>query len=554
MTVHSIFKDPYVHTLQGFCDLIEYAVANSLNIQRILECPNMRLWWLSIEAEVREFRRVNAGFFEHQVAETIAQTIIPAFTGEVHVAPEEHQERWGRRRRAMDYEPNALPARGIVPVADDVLDVPLSSCDPASFIAMLAHLDDYTSATQPAKVTVVPPVNPVLPVEELISDNPIGNFVDALIDLLAHSPSYYKLCLHVPTRTMSVPNAMHIAMRHAYLDELRAYKERPNAATGRGCVSYDVFPGQLYEDINLIEDQPLTTHPFMARAKVSRKSLTMHPYIGATDTGIQSHIKEGLQRFSCGLLKDFEYVRSVSVQDNELRFMSAVTGSAIAACAIRNPRLFADKKRFEGADLDIAIEVPCGGVPHDRSMETALEIFDALAAAHFAIMKKSQPRLRLERVATENKHKWAVVGGKIACEMYHVQDLPFTIRKFHLGQVRAWWGVRDVDDEEPSLHVYPSFLMAAFTRLSPDVRWTSCNVDIRNVILKYLYRGFGVVLMAADSLNLRQYAKSLEWPALTRHRSTGVNFHFFAQLCQIHVSQNAYRSFISMKGVKQVVF
>jgi len=231
MTAHSIFHDPYVHTLQGFCDLIEYAVANSLNIQRILECPNMRLWWLSIEAEVREFRRVNAGFFEHQAVELevssgVAQTVIPAFTGEVPAAPEaaEAMNRW--TRRAMDYEPHALPARGIVPKADDVLDVPLSSCEPASFIAMLANLDDYTSATQVAEVTVVPPANPILLVEELISDNPIGNFVDTLIDLLAHSPSYYKLCLHAPTRTMSVPNAMHIAMRHAYLDELRAYKAK----------------------------------------------------------------------------------------------------------------------------------------------------------------------------------------------------------------------------------------------------------------------------------------------------------------------------------------
>jgi hypothetical protein len=109
-------------------------------------------------------------------------------------------------------------------------------------------------------------------------------------------------------------------------------------------------------------------------------------------------------------------------------------------------------------------------------------------------------------VDTENKYKWKITGLPREIDIFQVNSIPGVVVKFHMPCVRAWYNGNTVVG-------FPSFISAAMSGLNSDIRWVSCNKDIRDVLLKYYQRGFGFLLNPAEKTSMRDYMNnSPKWP------------------------------------------
>ncbi len=145
----------------------------------------------------------------------------------------------------------------------------------------------------------------------------------------------------------------------------------------------------------------------------------------------------------------------------------------------------------EYTDIDIMVEAV------DEEFDAiAKEIFEAVVAAADETNTLSKPALNY--VVTENKYKYTITGLKREFDIFSVNSIPGVIVKFHVGEVRAWYDGNNV-------YCFPSFISAAATGISPDVRWISCNKDPRAILYKYMQRGFGCFLGLDDRKYMEDY-------------------------------------------------
>lgn len=229
---------------------------------------------------------------------------------------------------------------------------------------------------------------------------------------------------------------------------------------------------------------------------------------------------------------------------------TAVCGSIIPACAIRNPlegnfgqfedyieeyypsnpeygpnkkvihksidpvpEMFILEKDPEASEDDSDEEeqpqqYPTSYTDIDMMIETNHEEeFDRLAQQHFEVIQRnSTRRLEMHRVDTENRYKYKITGLPREIDIFMVSSIPGTIVKFHLGCVRAWYDGNGV-------LAFPSFVTAGMTGLNVDMRWVSCNKDLRDIVLKYYQRGFGFLCNYTDRLSLIAHMNaSSAWP------------------------------------------
>jgi hypothetical protein len=140
-----------------------------------------------------------------------------------------------------------------------------------------------------------------------------------------------------------------------------------------------------------------------------------------------------------------------------------------------------------------------------------LDDFDKVCESHLAAIRSTLPEEQREKVymkmfMTENKYRYKIYGLPRSIELFCVNSIPGVIAKFHLACVRAWW-----DGEQ--LHMFPSFVTAAMTSVCHDLRWTSCNKDLRDIVLKYYQRGFSIILNKREIENLRDFvSNNAKWP------------------------------------------
>jgi len=151
----------------------------------------------------------------------------------------------------------------------------------------------------------------------------------------------------------------------------------------------------------------------------------------------------------------------------------------------------------------------------DLMVETEdFEIFDMVAQSHFEAIRESvsvmyRDRVYMKMLLTENKYKYKIYGLPRCVEIFMVGSIPGTISKFHLAPVRAWW---DGDD----LHMLPTFVTAAMTSVSYDMRWISCAKDLRDIVLKYFQRGFAPMINKDECRNILAYLNATpKWPTWT---------------------------------------
>ena len=134
----------------------------------------------------------------------------------------------------------------------------------------------------------------------------------------------------------------------------------------------------------------------------------------------------------------------------------------------------------------------------DLAVECAFDDFDKSVELIFAEIKINNPYAVLCKKKTENKHKYIVKGIPRYIDIFHVASISHVVSKFHLDCVRAWF-------DGITIHCFPTFICAANTSMCSDIRWVSNQKDLRDVIMKYHYRGFGTYINATDLSNLQTY-------------------------------------------------
>jgi hypothetical protein len=229
---------------------------------------------------------------------------------------------------------------------------------------------------------------------------------------------------------------------------------------------------------------------------------------------------------------------------------TALCGSTITACLIKNPlkkyfENFSDyineyypkfpdnipkkktrkniKKRSLIVDEDEEIscnisEIEGTFTDIDIMIETlTMEEFDKIVKKHFEVihmnvisgkLTKHLRNIELVKINTENKYKYRITGLPREVEFFHVNSIPGVINKFHLGCVRAYFTGTEI-------FMFPTFITAAYMGLNVDMRWVSCNKDLRDIVLKYYQRGFGTLLNSREKKLVETHMQNSDkWPSM----------------------------------------
>lgn len=269
---------------------------------------------------------------------------------------------------------------------------------------------------------------------------------------------------------------------------------------------------------------------------LNKEHLSMHIQMifpieipGARGVHPLKKFKNRVKRFTDGCLENLDWSNT------------ALCGSAIAACLIQNPietffettehywdEYYPKNMRrqltlssakypvfYKESKTDDITEESWDGTDIDLMIKTSsLEKFDEIAQAHFISIRDASPKrgVKMVRVETANKHKWRVEGLDRNVEMFHVDNIAAVVGKFHLGCVRAWY-------DGSHVWMFSTFLTAALTGINLDMRWVSCEKDLRDIVLKYYQRGFCTILNKAVSRSIAICIRNSSFFLLLPHRS-----------------------------------
>lgn len=168
-------------------------------------------------------------------------------------------------------------------------------------------------------------------------------------------------------------------------------------------------------------------------------------------------------------------------------------------------------------DIDLAIET------------TDLEIFDEVCEMILKDIQTVNSNVYMKMIPTENKYKHRIYGLPRTIELFSVNSIPGVVSKFHVAAVRAFYSASsEPDNAEPELYMFPTFVTAAMTGVCHDLRWTSCNKDLRDIVLKYYQRGFAFFLNAEETQNIVRFINSSppgKWPHLIEPANHGTWDH-----------------------------
>jgi hypothetical protein len=180
---------------------------------------------------------------------------------------------------------------------------------------------------------------------------------------------------------------------------------------------------------------------------------------------------------------------------------SALCGSTITACLIKNPlesycgdfETYIAKYYSGNSDIDISVETK------------NIEKFDKIVLQHFAVIEQNAKakgfEVSLEKIITETKHKYKIIGAHKQIEIFMVRSAMGNIAHFHLGCVRAYF-------DGTCIRALPTFITAAKTGMNIDIRWITCNKVCLDVAYKYYRRGFGIYLNKCDGEALKNKLNS----------------------------------------------
>lgn len=400
---------------------------------------------------------------------------------------------------------------------------------------------------------------------EILLRNGVDDFVSKFITILGSSIEYYpviitnKNLIKLIKSLKPFNSIMFYALRIAFLEELSMYHKKHKLQ--RFVIDLDTVSLFPQIDIHFSESPYLST---VLQNVSYRSNLTLPAMYNGT-RGVYS-MNEFNKRLSLFTDDVFKYISWKTEKST-----SALSGSIITACAIKTPfeKFFDSTKQYfaeyypskqneitnvlarekidynslftfvdnydsgdddknnssddendvsdqQTDDKDNSDEVKHNIDYTDMDLMIACEWewFDDVAEQHFQAIKRAVDelmpgvKLTFELVDTENKHKYSIKGLPRDIDIFHVDDIPSVIIKYHLGCVRAWY-------DGNTVWCFPSFITSAMTGINVDIRWTSNKKDVRDIVLKYFQRGFGTLLNSKDKQNLINYVHTQpEWPSI----------------------------------------
>lgn len=353
-----------------------------------------------------------------------------------------------------------------------------------------------------------------------------------------------KKIMSIVMQRKNIDVVLHYLLKILYVDEINI---KSDLRYGHRIILNDEITSVIGGNI---QHTPLDRHPFtlMNGNRIKHRTGMVLPGLLVGERGIyeSKQIQERINIYTCGYLKNFTWEKT------------ALCGSCIPATTIINPLekyhdsyesylqhyypmlqqtkeinisklkySFAPQKHteqvvteqehlFDISDIDIMIETTDDNEFDQICQKHFEEIQQAIKQEHLQVIKN----ITLEKKQTENKYKYVVHGLRRPLEMFSVNSIPGVINKFHLSCVRAWF-------DGTHFNSLPSFVSTAATGINMDIRWTSCNKDIRATILKYFRRGFGIYLNKNDLENMKAFITAhideysefvIEAPAVGRRR------------------------------------
>jgi hypothetical protein len=234
--------------------------------------------------------------------------------------------------------------------------------------------------------------------------------------------------------------------------------------------------------------------------------------------GLHDYIQfvRNVDTFTGGVLKGLDWSRI------------CLTGSAMTACLIRNPveclflpsgqeystdkvdwdryfdEFYPSNKSNPGhpSDIDLMIETVHGYGIGDDERKKSDEEYEAVIKELFTLIQNNlinagvvmtAESLKLTKVNTKSSYRYKIEGTalKRSFEPFRVWSHAGTVAKFHVASVRAY---AKLNNNTGDVHMFPSFITAAFTGVNPDHRWFSSNKTPADVFRIYQQRGFGMIL------------------------------------------------------------
>lgn len=454
-------------------------------------------------------------------------------------------------------------------IEQKIFDKPKFGPAPAAPIIAVAAGYPQAGTPSPNFITMKEiPKMPFLPQESfvdllsLLLRNEATDFVSKLISVIGSSLELYENVftteiLSLITDLPVFPSTAFYAFRIMFLEELAMYYGK--RGPGRFILPLDTV-SKMPAEATSAKDTSLgnfTTSPWLgilAQKMCLTNGLTLPAMlVGERRACSLTEFDKRLFQYTNGI---FEHLKWAN--DSDLpKYRTALTGSTMAACAIKNPLetsvdSFAEyiaeyypgrtrtsvKKStayamndnmmtfFTNDSLDPITEAeeaimpdntgPVDYTDMDLMVECRLEDFDAVAESHYKNIKKAAEEsasllwpadeVIMEYVKTENKHKYIIRGLPREIDIFHVDSIEAVIVKYHLGCVRLWY-------DGSQVWCLPSFVTAANLGLNLDIRWVSNKKDVRDTVLKYFQRGFGTLINRADRENLIDYVNnSAVWP------------------------------------------
>jgi len=142
-------------------------------------------------------------------------------------------------------------------------------------------------------------------------------------------------------------------------------------------------------------------------------------------------------------------------------------------------------------DIDIAVET--------KNFEELKAVVNMLVDKIKDAIITCKLKKYCEVVATQTSDfRFSISGIHRKVEVFMVESGPGNIGNFHLPCVRAWYDGVDT-------YMFPDFVTAAYTNININTHWTSTNKDLRDIVMKYYQRGFGMLLNVKDTQSLINY-------------------------------------------------
>ena len=298
------------------------------------------------------------------------------------------------------------------------------------------------------------------------------------------------------------------AARIMFRDELSMYQKR-----GRGVAGHFLRNG---DDVCAISKPTICTpeaggnffHPYVKPD--GRHNTFDYPQYIAGKRGIftTAQTADRINRFTNGVFANTnwsgELVTNVTSEDITVSsaivpWKMALTGSTITACAVINPlnQLMTDDDYWEeyypSHSVDIIGEniTGIGYSDIDIAVECPFENFDAIVDEFMSNLVSTTPlgKIKIECVI---QHRYLITGLPRNIEIFQVNNIACAVVKYHVAPVRAFW-------DGSALWCFPTFVSAAYTAISIDIRWARTIKNPCDIIMKYFQRGFAFRLTNVDS-------------------------------------------------------